>query len=75
MEQKYKLPVPHRTVSLFAYVAEDGLVVGHQWEESPLVLQRSYAPVQGNARARKQEWVSCGAGRGVGWGEGMGVWG
>ena len=41
---------------LVAYVAEDGLV-GHQWEERPLVLQRSYAPVQRNARARKQEWV------------------
>jgi hypothetical protein len=31
--------------------------VSHQWEERPLVLQRSYTPVQGNARARKQEWV------------------
>jgi hypothetical protein len=48
-------------VSLVAYVAEDGLV-GHQWEEKPLVLQCSYAPVQGNARARKQEWVGWGAG-------------
>jgi hypothetical protein len=46
-------------VSLAAYVAEDGLV-GHQW----VVLQRSYAPVQGNARARKQEWVGWGARRG-----------
>jgi hypothetical protein len=49
-------PVLHRTVSLVANVAEDGLV-SHQWEETPLVLQRSYAPIQGNARARKQEWV------------------
>jgi hypothetical protein len=31
------LTVPPRTVSLGAYVAEDGLV-GHQWEERPLVL-------------------------------------
>ena len=31
------LPVRPRTVSLAAYVAEDGLV-GHQWEERPLVL-------------------------------------
>jgi hypothetical protein len=31
-------------LSLVAYVAEDGLV-GHHWEERPLVLQRSYAPV------------------------------
>jgi hypothetical protein len=28
---------PPRTVSLAAYVVEDGLV-GHQWEERPLVL-------------------------------------
>jgi hypothetical protein len=37
-------PVPPELVSLPAYVAEDGLV-GHQWEESPLVLWRFYAPV------------------------------
>jgi hypothetical protein len=30
-------------------------------EERPLVLWRLYAPVQGNARARKQEWVGWGA--------------
>ena len=52
-------------MSLAVYVAEDGLV-GHQWEERPLVLQKLYAPVQGNAMARKQEWVSWGAGRGEG---------
>jgi hypothetical protein len=50
-------------VSLAAYVAEDGLV-GNQWEERPLVLRRSYAPVQGNARARKGESVGWGAGVG-----------
>jgi hypothetical protein len=50
-----------------AYVAGSGLV-GHQWEERPLVLRRSCAPVQGNARARKQERVGWGAG----WGEGIG---
>ena len=42
-------------MSLVAYVAEDDLV-GHQWEERPLVLRRSFAPVQGNARAKKWEW-------------------
>jgi hypothetical protein len=52
-------------VSLAAYVAEDGLV-DHQWEERPLVLRRSYAPEQGNVRARKQEWVGWIAGRGEG---------
>jgi hypothetical protein len=55
---------PPELVSLGGYVAWDGLV-GHQWEERPLVLQRLYAPVQGNARARKQEWVVWGSG----WGE------
>jgi hypothetical protein len=54
-------------VSLAAYVAEDGLV-GHQWEERPLVLRRLYVPVEENARVRKQEWVGWGAG----WGEGIG---
>ena len=38
-------------------------------KRGPLVLQTLYAPVQGNARAKKQEWV----GRGVGVGrEGIG---
>jgi hypothetical protein len=31
-------------VALAMYVAKDGLV-GHQWEETPLVLWRLYAPV------------------------------
>jgi hypothetical protein len=35
---------PPELVSLAAYVAEDGLV-GHQWEERPLVFGRLYAPV------------------------------
>jgi hypothetical protein len=48
-------------VSLGAYVAEDGLI-SHQWEKSPLVFRRLYAPVQGNARDRKQEWMGWGAG-------------
>ena len=55
-------------MSLVAHVAEDGLV-GHQWEERPLVLQRSYAPVQGNVRARKREWVGWGAVQGEGYRE------
>jgi hypothetical protein len=36
-------------MSLAAYVAEDGLV-SYQWEDRPLALRRSYAPVRGNAR-------------------------
>jgi hypothetical protein len=55
--------VPPELVSLAAYVADDGLV-GHHGEERPLVLWRFYAPVQGNARARKQELVGWGAGQG-----------
>jgi hypothetical protein len=55
-------------VSLAVYIAEDGLV-GRHWEERPLVLRRSYAPVQGNARARKQEGVGWGAGREEGIGD------
>jgi hypothetical protein len=47
-------------MSLAAYVADDGLV---------LVLQTLYAPVQENAKARKQEWVGRGAGRRGGYGE------
>jgi hypothetical protein len=54
-------------MSLAAYEAEDGLF-GHHWEERPLILQRLYAPVQENARARKREWV----GRGAGLGEAIG---
>jgi hypothetical protein len=39
-------------------------------EHPLLVLQTLYAPVQGNARAKKWEWVGRGAGRRVG--EGIG---
>jgi hypothetical protein len=61
-------PVPPEFMSLAAYAAEVGLV-GYQWEERPLVLRRSYAPVQGNARARKREWVVWGVGQGEGIGD------
>jgi hypothetical protein len=37
-------------------------------KRDPLVLQILYAPVQGNARVKKWEWV----GRGAGQGEGIG---
>jgi hypothetical protein len=51
---------------IYTIISEDGLV-SHQWEERLVVLQRLYAPVQGNTRAKKWEWV----GRGEG-GEGIG---
>jgi hypothetical protein len=55
-------------MTLATYVAEDGLV-GHQWEVRPVVLRRLYAPVQGNARARKWEWVGWGDRRKEGLGD------
>ena len=45
-------------------VAEDG-IVGHQWEEGPLVLGRLNAPVQEKARAGRQEWVGRQVGGGL----------
>jgi hypothetical protein len=50
-------------LTLAVYVSKDGLV-GHHWKED---LQTLYAPVQGNARAKKWEWVGRGVGRRV-WG-------
>jgi hypothetical protein len=44
-------------MALAAYVSEDGLV-GHQWEEMPLVLWRFYAPSIGEC---------LGLGSGSGW--------
>ena len=50
-------PVLPELVSLAAYVVEGGLV-GHHWEERPLVLQNLSAPLLGNARARSRSgWV------------------
>jgi hypothetical protein len=43
-------------MALGAYGAEDGLV-GHQWVERPLLLRVFNAPVLGNTRAGRQEWV------------------
>jgi hypothetical protein len=52
-------------MSLVAYVAEDGLV-GHQWEERPLVLRKSYAPVEGSGSG--SGWVGEQSGGGAGMG-------
>jgi hypothetical protein len=43
-EQKRKKNPARFKIQHDAYVAEDGLV-GHQWEERPLVLRRLDAPV------------------------------
>jgi hypothetical protein len=52
---------------LAAYVSEDGLVSHHR-KERPIGLQTLYASVQGNARAKKSEWVGRGVGEGRVWG-------
>ena len=49
-------------MSLATYVSEDGLA-GHQWKEWPIGRATLYASVQGNARAKKWEWVGRGAGQ------------
>jgi hypothetical protein len=64
VEQQYKLTSTPELLSLAAYVSKDGLV-GHQ-ERGPLDLQTLYAPVQGNTRAKKGEWVGRGVGMGMG---------
>jgi hypothetical protein len=53
-----------------------GSTVHHHWAQltiigkrGPLVLETLYAPVQGNARAKKWEWVGRGARRGEGIGD------
>jgi hypothetical protein len=50
-------------LTLAAYVSKDGLV-GHHWKERPIGTQTLYAPVQGNARAKKWEWAGGGGGYG-----------
>jgi hypothetical protein len=71
VEQHYELTSTPElfTFTLIAYVSKNGLV-GHDWKERPLDLQTLYAPVHGNTRAKKWEWVSRGLGRGGGGGYG-----
>ena len=54
-------------MTLAAYASKDGLV-GHHWKERPIGHQTVYAPVQGNARAKKNgnEWVGKWGGEGMG---------
>jgi hypothetical protein len=61
LEQHYELTSTPELVSLAVYVSKDGLV-GHHWKERSIGLANFICPVQGNARAKKGEWV----GRGVG---------
>ena len=55
MEQHYELTSTPELLTLAAYVSKDGLV-GHHWKER-LIGHANFAPVQGNARAKKWEWV------------------
>ena len=63
MDQHYELTSTPELLTLAAYVSKDGLV-GHHCKRGPLDLQTLYAPVQGNARAKKGEWVGSGVGVG-----------
>jgi hypothetical protein len=76
VEQHYELTSTPELLTLAAYVSKDGLV-GHHWKERPIgqsnficpstgERQTLYAPVQGNARAKKWEWVGRGVGGGCG---------
>ena len=53
MEQQYEITSTPELLTLAAYVSKDG----HHWKERPIGHQTLYAPVQGNARAKKWEWV------------------
>jgi hypothetical protein len=66
VEQHYELTSTPELLTLASYVSKDGLVAITE-KRGPLDLQSLHAPVQGNARTKKWEWV----GRGVR-GEGMG---
>jgi hypothetical protein len=66
VEQQYELSSTPEILTLAAYVSKMAYLA-ITGKRGPLVMQTLYAPVQGNARAKKWEWV----GRGVG-GEGMG---
>ena len=52
-------------MSLAAYVSKDGLV-GSQWKKRPIGFANFICLSQGNARAKKWEWVGGGVGGGVG---------
>jgi hypothetical protein len=59
VEQHYELTSTPELLTLAAYVSKDGLV-GHHWKERPIGYANFYAPVQGNARVKKGEWVGMG---------------
>jgi hypothetical protein len=56
VQQHYELTSTPELLTLAAYVSKDGLVA-ITGKRGPLELQTLYAPVQGNARAKKWEYV------------------
>jgi hypothetical protein len=52
----YELTSTPELLTLAAYVSGDGLAA-ISGKRGPLDLQTLYAPVQGNARTKKWEWV------------------
>jgi hypothetical protein len=66
VQQHYELTSTLELLTLAAYVSKNGLV-GHTGKRGPLDRQTLYAPVQGNARAKKWEWLGKGVGGRV-WG-------
>ena len=61
--QHYKLTSTTELLTLAAYVSKDAIT----GKRGPLDRQTLYAPVQGNARAKKWEWVGRGVGEGRLW--------
>ena len=61
LKQQYELTSTPELLSLGAYVSKDGLV-SHHWKQRPFGLAKLYTPVQGNAMAKKGEWVGRGLG-------------
>jgi hypothetical protein len=55
VEQHYELTITPELLTLAAYVSKDDLVI--TGKRGPLDMQTLYAPVQGNARVKKWEWV------------------
>jgi hypothetical protein len=63
VEKHHEITSTLELLTLAAYVSKDGLTR----KRGPLDIQTLYAPVQGNARAKKWDWVGWGvAGKGMG---------
>jgi hypothetical protein len=63
VEQQYELTSTPRARISSCICSRRWLSRSSLGKQAPLVLQTSYAPVQGNARAKKLEWVGRGAGQ------------